>query len=139
MAVRIVYSRRMGATRAPPPSGGKSDSAIAASGDRGLRQRMQTLVQGWRGTLSKNWQPEQASAMYESIERLASQAEEQAATEISGPALELTVYLCSFVDGGAHPNPAQRQGLEQLIERLASASGESAPQAQRSARKAAPA
>lgn len=131
----------MGATRAPPPapSEGKSDSAIAANGDRALRQRMQTFVQGWRETLSKDWQPEQASAMYESIERLAAQAEEQAATEISGPALELAVYLCSFVDGGARPNPAQRQGLEQLIERLASVSGESAPQPQRSARKAAPA
>ena len=62
-------------------------------------------------------------------------AEEQAASEIAAPALELTVYLCSFVDGAAIPNPAQRQGLEQLIERLAAASGETT--VRRSARKAA--
>jgi PleD family two-component response regulator/EAL domain-containing protein (putative c-di-GMP-specific phosphodiesterase class I) len=104
------------------------DNAIAsaAGGDRLLRQRTQAFVKSWRETLGRDWQPEQASSIYESVERLAASAEEQGASDISGPALELTVYLCSFVDGGAQPNPAQRQGLEQLIERLAAASGEAA-------------
>ena len=105
----------------------------APGGDRALRQRTQGLVQAWRETLTRSWQPEQASTMYESVERLASMAEEQGASEISGPALELTVYLCSFVDGGGQPTPSQRQGLEQLIDRLQAVSGE--PAAQRSARK----
>jgi len=95
-----------------------------SSGDRALRQRAQAFVDGWRQALGKEWQPERASAIYEDLERLAETAEEQGALDIAGPALELTVYLCSFVDGGALPSPVQRQGLEQLIERLAKASGE---------------
>jgi len=115
-----------------PLANGKAD-APSSGGDRALRQRTQDLVQAWRETLARNWQPEQASSIYESVERLAAMAEEQNATDISSPALELTVYLCSFVDGGARPTPSQRQGLEQLIDRLQAASGESA--AQRGARK----
>jgi PleD family two-component response regulator/EAL domain-containing protein (putative c-di-GMP-specific phosphodiesterase class I) len=125
-------------SRVPPPAAGKPEavpSAAAASGDRALRQRAQTLVDGWRQTLGKEWQPESASALYDDLERLAAMAEEQAASDIAAPALELTVYLCSFVDGAATPNPAQRQGLEQLIERVAAASGETT--ARRSTRKAA--
>ncbi len=98
-----------------------------------MRQRAQSLVDGWRQTLGKEWLPERASALYDDLERLASMAEEQAASDIAAPALELTVYLCSFVDGAAAPNPVQRQGLEQLIECLAAASGETT--ARRSARK----
>ena len=127
---------------ASPPAAGISEStpsvalsAAAGKGDRALRQRAQSLVDGWRQTLGKEWQPERASSLYDDLERLTVMAEEQAASDIAAPALELTVYLCSFVDGAAAPNPAQRQGMEQLIERLASASGEST--ARRSARKAA--
>jgi PleD family two-component response regulator/EAL domain-containing protein (putative c-di-GMP-specific phosphodiesterase class I) len=109
----------------------------AAGGDRALRQRTQIFVESWRQALGKDWQPERASAMYEDLERLATMAEAQAAGEIAEPALELTVYLCSFVDGGASPNPAQRLGLEQLIERLAAASGETA--VRRTVRKSPPA
>jgi PleD family two-component response regulator/EAL domain-containing protein (putative c-di-GMP-specific phosphodiesterase class I) len=120
------------------PLAGDRPDAAGTGGDRPLRQRTQGFVQSWRETLAKNWQPEQASAMYDSIERLAAQAEEQGASDISGPALELTVYLCSFVDGGARPSPAQRQGLEELIDRLATVSGEAAT-APRTVRKQAPA
>ncbi|MDR3389824.1 MAG: response regulator [Rudaea sp.] len=126
-------------TNASPPQAREkidtSKAAATASGDRALRQRTQTFVEGWRQTLGGDWIPERASAMYDDLERLAAMAEEQAASQIAGPALELTVYLCSFVDGGASPNPAQRHGLEQLIERLAAASGETA--VRRNVRKAA--
>ena len=115
------------------PLAGDKPEGSAPGGDRALRQRTQAFVQAWRETLTRNWQPEHASAMYESVEKLSALAEEQGASDISGPALELTVYLCSFVDGGARPNPAQRQGLEQLIDRMQAASGE-AP-VQRSVRK----
>jgi PleD family two-component response regulator/EAL domain-containing protein (putative c-di-GMP-specific phosphodiesterase class I) len=101
-------------------------SAGVTAGDRALRGRTQAFVDSWRQTLGTEWVAERASALYEDLERLAATAEAQAANEIAGPALELTVYLCSFVDGGAAPNPAQRQGLEKLIERLAAAIGETA-------------
>ena len=116
--------------QARPPSPASGEKVESASGsDRALRQRVQSFVHDWRESLAKDWQPAQASAMYESIERLAAELEERAAQEMAEPALELTVYLCSFVDGAARPNPAQRQGLEQLVERLAKVSGESAPAA----------
>lgn len=100
--------------------------AGAAAGDRALRERTQIFVAGWRQALGKDWQPERANALYEDLERLATIAEAQAAGEIAEPALELTVYLCSFVDAGTSPNSSQRLGMEQLIERLAAATGETA-------------
>lgn len=133
------YSMPMSDPRTPPPPASKKPTAAKpaanASGDRALRQRAQTFVDAWRQSLGKQWQPERASAIYDDLERLAATAEEQGASEIAAPTLELTVYLCSFVDGGAIPNPAQRQGLGQLIERLAAASGESV--VRRTARKSA--
>jgi PleD family two-component response regulator/EAL domain-containing protein (putative c-di-GMP-specific phosphodiesterase class I) len=131
------YSKPMSEKNAAPPSASEKPDAgtenPAATGDRALRQRTQTFVEGWRQTLGNEWIPERASAMYDDLERIAAMAEEQSASQIAGPALELTVYLCSFVDNGASPNSAQRQGLEQLIERLAAVGGETA--ARRGARK----
>ncbi|MEO8802102.1 MAG: response regulator [Rudaea sp.] len=109
------------------------DSAAPGSGDRALRQRVQRFVDDWRTTLGKNWQSERADALYEDLERLAAEAEAQSAIRIAGPALELVVYLCSFVDGAAIPNASQRQGLDRQIETLAAASGETA--VRRTARK----
>ncbi|GEM_PF-671176 len=109
-----------------------SASAAGAGGDRALRQRVQAFLEGWRSGLGQQWQSASASALYEELERLAALAEEQGAAELAAPALELTVYLCSFVDRDAAPNPAQRQELERLIERLAAATGETpAKRAQR--------
>ncbi|MGA9334906.1 MAG: response regulator [Rudaea sp.] len=98
----------------------------STNGDRALRQRVQGFVDDWRVTLGKHWQPERADALYEDLERLAAEAEAQSANGIAAPAMALVVYLCSFVDGAAVPNPTQRQGLDRLIEALAEASGETA-------------
>lgn len=108
--------------------------AAPASGERALRQRVQGFVDDWRRTLGKQWQPERADAMYEDLEHLVSLAEEQSADQIAETALELVAYLCSFVDSAALPNPSQRQDLDQLIEALAAASGETP--VRRKARKA---
>ena len=101
-------------------------SATPAHGDRALRQRVQGFVDEWRQMLGKQWQPERVDALYEDLEHIATLAEKQAASQIAEPALELVVYLCSFVDGAAVPNAAQRQGLQELIQALAVASGETA-------------
>jgi PleD family two-component response regulator/EAL domain-containing protein (putative c-di-GMP-specific phosphodiesterase class I) len=66
-------------------------------------------------------------ALYEELEHIAEIAEAQADADIAEPVLELTAYLCSFVDRNSSPGPAQMQGLEQLIERLAEAGGERGP------------
>lgn len=111
-----------------PESNEAKSGAIDAAGssERALRHRAQRFVQDWRAGLGKHWQAEQASALYEELEKLAELAEAQDDHEIADPVLELTVFLCSFVDRGGTPSPAQRQGLERLIEQLAGASGESA-------------
>ena len=90
----------------------QSSATAAGTGDRVLRQRMQAFLEGWRSGLGKQWQAAKASALYEELEQLSAMAEEQGAGEIAGPALELAVYLCSFVDRDTAPNPSQRQGLD---------------------------
>ena len=104
--------------RTAPEAGG--------GGERVLRQRAQNFVQDWRSSLSKQWLTERASALYDELERLAELAEAQDDHDIADPVLELTVYLCSFVDRNSVPNSSQRQGLERLTERLAAVTGESA-------------
>ncbi|HET8940590.1 MAG TPA: response regulator, partial [Rudaea sp.] len=99
-------------------------SGTPTRGDRALRQRVQGFIDDWRQMPAKQWQPERVDALYEDLERFATLAEKQGARQIAEPALELAVYLCSFVDGAAVPNAAQRQGLEDLIAGLALASGE---------------
>ena len=99
----------------------------SSTGDRVLRQRAQTFVRDWRASIGRQWQTEQAGALYEELERLAELAETQGDADIADPVLELTAYLCTFVDRNSRPNPAQLQGLERLIEQLAAASGEKPP------------
>ncbi len=97
--------------------------SASTDGEQVLRQHTHVFIKAWRTSL-KQWQPDRASALYEELERLATIAEEQGAAAIAESALELAVYLCSFVDCDTAPNPAQRQGLERLIDRLAAAVGE---------------
>ncbi|MHB8679610.1 MAG: response regulator [Rudaea sp.] len=101
-----------------------SSSRETSTGDRALRQRVQSFVRDWRASVGRQWQTEQAGALYEELERLAELAETQGDADVADPVLELTAYLCSFVDRNSTPNPAQLQGLQRLIERLADASGE---------------
>ncbi|MBS0571172.1 MAG: response regulator [Proteobacteria bacterium] len=103
------------------PSPATRESSI---GDRALRQRTQTFVRDWRASIGRQWQTEQAGALYEELERLAELAESQQDADVADPLLELTAYLCSFVDRNSAPNPVQLQGLERLVGRLAEASGE---------------
>lgn len=112
------YSSGMSET-SPSPAARES-----STGDRALRQRTQAFVRDWRASIGRQWRTEQAGALYEELEKLAELAEAQGDTDVADPVLELTVYLCTFVDRNDTPNPAQLQGLERLIERLAAASGE---------------
>lgn len=106
------------------PAKSRAAADAAGGGERALRHRAQGFVRDWRTSLGKHWRTELASALYEELEKLAQLAETQGDQEVADPLLELTVYLCSFVDRNSVPNAAQRQGLERLIDGLATVCGE---------------
>ena len=83
-----------------------------------LRQRLGTLVKDWQRATEAGWNPSQASAFYDEFERLAAEADAEGAEEIASPVLELTVFLCSFVDASVPPSPAQQQGLQAMFTAL---------------------
>jgi DNA-binding response OmpR family regulator len=88
---------------------------------RSLHDHVKVFLRHWGENLGegKPWRVHHAAALYEDLEALCAMAERENAAEIVEPALELAIYLCSFVDGDNAPNAAQRQGLEQLIGLLA--------------------
>lgn len=97
----------------------KKDAAIDS--DHGLHQHVKAFVQRWSeslGAQDATWEHQRAAALNEDLEELCAIAEREAAAEIVEPALELAVYLCSFVDSDKAPNAVQRQGLEGLIRQL---------------------
>src|SRR5688572_17078251 len=93
---------------------------MAATQDRAatpeLRARLKQFVGAWRHGHRDAWNPASAVELHDEIERIATQAESEGAEHVAGPALELVVYLCSFVEGVA-PNPRQREALAAMIER----------------------
>lgn len=106
-----------------PPSGAEAGDGVLG-GLRplaALRERVQTLVDSWEELQSGSWNAMAAAAQYEEIERIAGAAEQLGATEIAEPAVELTVYLCTFVESRLYPSNAQRARLAELVARLARA------------------
>jgi hypothetical protein len=87
-----------------------------------LRARLKQFVAAWRQGHRDAWNPAIAVDLHDEIERIATQAESEGAEHVAGPALELVVYLCSFVEGVA-PNASQREALAAMIERLNVAAG----------------
>ncbi|MEO8671648.1 MAG: response regulator [Tahibacter sp.] len=103
-------------------TGAGSESTASAktanSVERALRQRIDTFVAGWRSGLAEGWDAARASVLHEELEGIAAAADAQNLTELAEPAMELTVFLCSFVESSAMPSPVQRQSLDAMIERL---------------------
>jgi DNA-binding response OmpR family regulator/EAL domain-containing protein (putative c-di-GMP-specific phosphodiesterase class I) len=98
-----------------------------ASGDRALRQKLEAFAGQWRDGLSTSWDGARASLLNEELERLTGEADAIGLADVAEPALELTVFLCSFVESGVVPSPAQRQALLVMVERLVGAPAAEAP------------
>lgn len=104
------------------------------SGDRALRQKLDAFVAQWREGLSGSWDGARASLLHEELERLTGEADSLGMGDVAETALELTVFLCSFVESGVIPSPTQRQALAGMVERLGGAPvAEEAPRAPKKA------
>jgi len=105
-----------------PTNASSKNLRTRSNHDPELRQHTKAFLQRWRenlGAPGARWQRQQAMGLYEDLEQLCAMGEQGEAAEITEPALELAVYLCSFVDDENAPNPVQRQGLERLVQQLA--------------------
>jgi DNA-binding response OmpR family regulator/EAL domain-containing protein (putative c-di-GMP-specific phosphodiesterase class I) len=83
-----------------------------------LKDRVRALVDSWTELQSGSWNAMAASAQYEELERISATAEQLKATEVGDPAVELAVYLCTFVEGRIYPSNSQRARMNELVGRL---------------------
>jgi len=83
-----------------------------------LKERVRALVESWAELQGEAWNAMAAMAHYEELERISASADELGQPAIAEPALALTVYLSTFVEGRLYPSNAQRQKLDELVERL---------------------
>ncbi len=97
------------------------DGAIATPAP-GLRVRLRNFVYSWRDSQAAGWDPQVALLLHEELEQIAAEADRGGLTAIAGPALELAVYLCSFIEG-VRPNDAQTSAIVGLVAELETASG----------------
>jgi DNA-binding response OmpR family regulator/EAL domain-containing protein (putative c-di-GMP-specific phosphodiesterase class I) len=86
-----------------------------------LKERIRALVESWTELQSSSWNAMAALAQYEEVERIGAAAEQAGARDLAEPAVELAVYLCTFVEGRLYPTNAQRQKLNEMVERLGAA------------------
>lgn len=81
----------------------------------------------FRAQLGVDWNPEQIEQLHEDLDRLAVESDAAGRDALSQAAVELSVYLCSFVGPGRWPEPAQRAQLETLTAALVSSARAAAP------------
>ena len=92
-----------------------------------LRVRLRNFVYAWRESLASCWDAEHAILLHEELELIAAESDQAGLAEIAEPALELAVYLCSFIDG-IEPSEGQWSAIRRQVAVLESACG-LAPQA----------
>jgi len=102
-------------TAAAKPASGVGTAARPLSA---LKERTRGLVESWNELQGGAWNAMAAMAHYEELERISATAEELGQPAFAEPALALTVYLSTFVEGRLYPSNAQRQKLGELVERL---------------------
>jgi CheY-like chemotaxis protein len=71
--------------------------------------------------LSRSWSQPVAVALFERLEAHSELAELVADSVVSDATVELTVYLCTFADAAAQPDPEKRARLELLVRHLKAA------------------
>lgn len=90
---------------AEPPA-----SAVARAADAFVREFTQLLRAAWELPA--------ALALHERLDALATGADAEGDAELSEHAITLSVYLCSFMEGGRTPDAAQRAHMRRLAAAL---------------------
>src|SRR6478672_858878 len=83
-----------------------------------LRERCLALVRRWQPLAQGGWDQGAASRLGEEIEQIADTSERLGLDDVNGSALELSAYLCSFVDDRLIPNAKDLVRLADMVNRL---------------------
>lgn len=82
-------------------------------------------ARAWAGRFERalivGWDPPTVDLLHEELERVAADSTAAGEHSLSSAAVELSAYLCSFVDSIAMPNASQRARLKDLCGSLAAA------------------
>src|SRR5690242_18870277 len=70
--------------------------------------------QKFRAMLERGWPLAEVAALHDDVDRIASAADGLHDAELACAAVELSVYLCSFVEDGRSPDAGQREKLLRL-------------------------
>jgi EAL domain-containing protein (putative c-di-GMP-specific phosphodiesterase class I)/DNA-binding response OmpR family regulator len=83
-----------------------------------LRERCLTLVRRWQPLAQGGWDQIAASRLGEEIEQIADTSERLGLDDVNSSALELSAYLCSFLDDRLVPNAKDLVRLADMVNRL---------------------
>src|SRR5579885_2184102 len=75
--------------------------------------------QKFRAMLEHGWPLAEVAALHDDLDRIASAADGLRDSDLASAAVELSVYLCSFVEDGRNPDASQREKLLRLSGALA--------------------
>ena len=83
-----------------------------------LRERCLALVRRWQPLAQGGWDHSAASRLGEEVEQITETSERLGLDDVNGSALELSAYLCSFVDDRLVPNAKDLIRLADMVNRL---------------------
>lgn len=83
-----------------------------------LRERCLALVRRWQPLAQGGWDQAAASRLGEEVEQIADTSERLGLDDVNGSALELSAYLCSFVDDRLVPAQKDLARLADMVNRL---------------------
>src|SRR5947209_4726874 len=83
-----------------------------------LRERCLALVRRWQPLAQGGWDQAAASRLGDEVEQIADTSERLGLDDVNGSALEVSAYLCSFVDDRLVPSAKDLGRLADMVNRL---------------------
>lgn len=92
-----------------------------ATAREALRERCLSLVRRWQPLARSGWDHQAARLLSEEIDQIATTGDTLGLQEVSGSALELAAYLCSFIDDKLVPKEDALENLATMVNTLGGA------------------